>query len=144
MFGLTSAHASKAVTLKVAVVHATKTKRNQEGSGSEKDQTLSQKSLRKNWLYVLQASPEADLEISCRSVGCHQAPGRKKALVKYTGKKAKRHMVKLSIPKKQSQRGFTSSRPEDLLSGWDTLQRRDSDLGILSQRSKNRSALSYR
>ena len=99
MFGLTSAHASKAVTLKVAVVHATKTKETKKDPALKKIRRSLKKAFGKIGYTSFRQVQKQTLELAVGQSGVIKLPAAQKALVKYTGKKAKRHMVKLSIPK---------------------------------------------
>ena len=97
--GITAAYASKPVTLKIAVVHATKT----AGAKSDPELKKIQRSLKKafgkiGYTNFKQVSKQT-LKLAVGKSGTIKLPASHKAIVQYKGKKAKRHMVKLSIPK---------------------------------------------
>lgn len=97
--GMTVAHASKSVTLKVAVVHATKGKVTKKDPALKKITRSLTKAFGKIGYTSFKQVNKQKLKLVLGKSGVIKLPNANKAIVTYKGKKGKRHMVKLSIPK---------------------------------------------
>ena len=99
--GMSVAYASKSVTLKVAVVHATKAKQPQDPKLKKISRSLKKAFGKIGYKSFKQVSKQKMKLVVGKSAAI-KLPAAQRAVVTYKGKKAKLHMLKLDITKSKA------------------------------------------